>query len=309
MNRVLVANLYEKGKGDDQVKKQNKQRNLNITLTLLATLSVGMFGYANVYQPNFVEENTVDVYVAKDDIPEKVTMEAGMFEKTQLEESAYIPGLVTDLNSFVDKQLTGELKAGEFLFEQRIDTEVHNDGPLIAELLIPTSIPLEHNDKIRVYVQYPEDGKMTIEELFNEKRVISRDNVKNGKSSIVEDTVTAATSTSANEGNMVYVRLTDKEVIAYQEAVNTGTLYAVKIEDTESKETVSSGKAVSERDVIKDEEADNSSSNSVAIYLVEDGDTIEGIAKKFYTTEERIKELNDGKESFSTGDEIHVPGN
>lgn len=293
------------------MKSKKKQHTLNWILIGLATASVGMFAYSNVYLPKASSEDKVTVYVAKEDIPAKVDLKDGMFKPVKVSKDSYIEGSVTDLKQIKGKQLTGKLEAGELLSVQRISEEVHSDGPLVAELSVNTAIPLKNNDKIRIYVQYvDEDGKLVVEELFHEKRIVSKESLENNASfgQKIEEVANEATRTS-NDVNSIFVRLTDKEVVAYQEAVNTGTLYLVKILDEEDQDTLSSGQKVSDRKVKTESTETDDSSGTVALYQVQEGDTLSTIAQRFMTTEDRIVALNDGKTEFKVGDTIQVPGN
>lgn len=287
---------------------KKRYRNLNLMLIGFATISVGMFAYSNIYLPNFADKEKVSVYVAKQDIPANVDLEPGMFKEVKVSEDSLIPGSVTDLKQIEGRQLKGFLESGELLSTTRFSDTNESDGPLIAELLIPTTIPLQHNDTIRVYVQYKENGKIIVEELFHEKKVIAKDRI-NADSSIVQkiDEATSTAVSSSNEGNVVYVRLTDQEAMDYQEAVNTGTLYAVKVTHEEDESTLSSGVQVSKYDAKKEEETEKG--GTTALYEVQKGDTVSTIAKKFTTTEERIIALNDGRTDFKVGEKIKVPGN
>ena len=285
---------------------KKRQRNLNLILILLATASMGMFAYSNIYFPNFAEENKVTVYVATQEIPAHVDLEEGMFQAVKVSENSYIPGSITNLSEVLGKQLNGKLEKGELLFHSRIAEESENDGPLVAELAIPTSIPLKHNDTIRVYVQYVQNGKVVVDKLFDAKKVIAREKI-NG-SSVGEKFENATNQVLAANGDsaVVYVRLTDEEVIEYQKAINTGTLYAVKIDGEEDEGSIVEGSQISEYQV---KEKQDKNGNTIALYEVKEGDTIQSIAQRFTTTEERIMELNNGKTNFKPGDKIQVPGN
>lgn len=290
---------------------KKRQRNLNITLIGLATASVGMFTYSNVYLPNFAPEDTVTVYVATQNIPAHVDLETSMFKPVKISEDSYIPGSVTNMNQIKGKQLSGQLEKGELLSSERFAKENESDGPLIAELTIPTTLPLQNNDTIRVYVQYVDGKKVSVEELFHAKKVIAKDKIA-GDTSVVKkasDKVDDATNTAvsnSNDGNVVYVRLTDKEAMKYQEAVNTGTLYAVKVADNEDESTLSSGVAISKHEAKTDKD---DRGGSVALYEVKEGDTLTSIAKQFMTTEDKIVSLNNGETHFKVGEKINVPGN
>lgn len=291
------------------VDNKKRQRNLNLTLIGLATASIGMFTYSNVYLPNFAPDKTVNVYVAARDIPAHVKLEKEMFKTIKVDEDSYISGSITNLSQIEGKQLSGKLEQGELLSQERIAVDEQSDGPLIAELSIPTTIPLQNNDTIRVYVQYVENGKVSVEELFHAKKVIARNQVGGSDISIGEKVEKAATEavSASGEGSVVYVRVTDQEAMDYQEAINTGTLYAVKVADVEDEETLSSGSQTSEHQVKEKQEDKNK--GTVALYEVKEGDTLTSIAKDFMTSEDRIVALNDGKTDFKAGDKIQVPGN
>lgn len=289
---------------------KNRQRNLNLTLIGLATASIVMFTYSNIYQPNFAEKELVEVYIAAEDIPADVPLEKDMVMGVKIDKESHIPGTITNVEGVLGKQLQGSLLKGELLSEGRISDEEKSDGPLIAEIQVPTTIPLKNNDSIRVYVQYKaKDSKVKVQELFHEKKVISRDNIND--TTLGQKAVEATESAVGNssDGNVIYVKLTDKEAMDYQEAVTTGTLYVVKIADVEEKTTLSSGERVSKHDANEESKEDKDSKNTVANYEVKESDDISSIAKKFMTTEAKIAELNDGRTSFDTGDMVNVPGN
>jgi|HigsolmetaAR206D_1030411.scaffolds.fasta_scaffold00003_68 LysM repeat protein len=292
------------------MESKKRHRGLNITLILLAGLSVGMFAYANVYQPNFAPKDKVTVYVAAEDIPAHVDLSADMFKAVKMDKDSVIPGAVTNLNGVIGEQLSGKLLKGEMLFKDRIADKSESDGPLIAEIKVPTTMPLKNNDTIRVYVQYTNaDGKVVVEELFHEKKVISRDVLANGGKfgNMAEQLAKEAVSTSSsNDGNVIYVRMTDKEVRKYQEAVNTGELYVVKVDGEEEDNTPNPEKTVSERPAKAKE---NGKPHSVGYYEVQKGDTVKSIAKRFMTTPEVIAELNGGSTNFEVGQRIKVPAN
>lgn len=289
------------------MKYKHNQQNLNIVLLLLVALSVLMFTYSNFIAPKLEKKSVVNVYVAKENIPTGVELQADMFTPIKVEKDSYIEGSVTRIQDVVGKSLKGQLKAGELLSTYRIqEGKVDGDGPLVAELKISSSLPLSDHDLIRVYVQRKVGGKNVVEELFHEKRVLSKATLK-AKFSLTEQTnkvITGSTDPSDNGIPSIYVRVTDKEALEYLQAVNSGKLYIVKILDEEDKESVSNGKSVSTYPAnIEDEE------NTTALYEVQEGETISDIADKFKTTEEKIAELNDGKTKFSVGQAIQVPGN
>lgn len=289
---------------------KKKYRRLNTILIVLGILSVLMFAYANVYQPHFAPKERVTVFVAKEDIPAFVDLTQDMFEPVHVEKQSVPKGAITNLNDVLGKhQLSGKLYKGEMLFKNRLADPTDSDGPLIAEIQAPTSIPLKHNDSIRIYVQYiNEEGKVVVEELFHEKKVISRNVLQNGSSigdraeQFAKDAVSAS-----NDGNVIYVRLTDQEVLKYQEAINIGELYIVKIDGEETEADLGSSKTVSDQPA-KQQETEESNVE-VGYYEVQEGDTVETIANRFSTSPEVIVELNGGSSDFNPGDRIKVPAN
>lgn len=294
--------------GVDTMDTKKKHQGLTITLIFLAIAAVGMFIYSNIYLPNFAPKEMVTIYRAVEDIPAHVDLHANMFKPERIEKR-YVPdGAVTDLSVLNEtKQLSGKLFKGEILFKNRFADELESEGPLIAELLVPTTMPLQHNDTIRIYTQYiNEEGKVVVETLFPEKKVISRDALsKNGKSfgEVAEEFAREAVS-SSSDGSVIYVRLTDEEVREYQEALNTGNLFVVKV--TSEEDTKVSEKTVSERPAKK---GDKKQSGEVAFYEVQEGDNLESIANRFMTTPEVLAELNGGNVSLEPGKQIKVPGN
>jgi len=291
------------------VDSKKKYRRLNTILIVLGILSVLMFAYANVYQPHFAPKEQVTVYVAKEDISAFVDLTRDMFLPVRVDKNSVPKGAVTNINDVVGKhQLSGKLYKGEMLFKNRLAEPADGDGPLIAEIQVPTTIPLRHNDKIRVYVQYVnEEGKVVVEELFHEKRVISRDVLQSGASigdraeQFAKDAISPA-----SDGNVIYLRLSDEEVLKYQEAINIGELYVVKIDGEESGEGLSTKKTVSERPAKQQEEVGKV---EIGYYEVQEEDTVETIADRFSTSPEVVAELNGGATDFKPGDRIKVPAN
>lgn len=294
----------------------NKKREKNLTITLLglAAASIGMFAYSNLYVPNVQDDDKAKVYIAAENIPAHVKLEKEMFKSIQVSKNSVINGSVTNLNQVVGKQLDGKLEKGELLFSSRIATkeEEQNDGNLISELLTTTSLPLANNDSIRVYVQYGEkDKNFKVEELFHEKKVVSREKVSDNT---VTDKVSDAANTSfvstQEDGSdkSIFIRLTDEEALKYQEAENTGSIFVVKIVDPENDKSTNNGSLVSERKANKSDK-ENDADSALARYSVVKGDDIKTIAKKFMTTPEKIADLNNQKTAFNIGDIIYVPAN
>lgn len=296
--------------------KKNEKR-INYTLIGLATSSILMFGYTNIYVPNFSTKEVVNIYVANEEIPANVELTTDMFKAISIDKTSYIQGTVTNINEIVGHSLSGKLEAGEVLFSQRISDEIDSDGNLIAELIVPTTIPLSQNDKIRVYVQRIEGSKVTITELFHSKNVISRDNVAKNTLSNTVNTMVSATEVSSQNSSTIYVRLTEDEVVKYQEAVNTGTLYVVKVDADESESELSTTQEVENNEETENytsthkvvEQPNTQSTTGLATYVVQDGESMSTIAEKFHTTEDKLQSINNGKTELTVGETVNVPSN
>jgi hypothetical protein len=277
----------------------------------LSVATVAMFSYQNIYVPNVVLDKEELVYVARDDIPAYTKVTASMFQAVPQAERSVISGSVTDINSVEGKQLSGSLKAGEQLFETRLTTDTIPEGELLTEVKIESKLPLKDNDNIRIYVKSKDKGNLfTVEELFKSKKVYT----KNTVFGIAED----GTQQSSNSGMEFFLKLTQQEVLKYEEAVSTGQIVAVKVlEDEEVSKNVTSAtdtnvevdsdieadtKLVSDKQPIEDEE-----SRGTVEYTVKDGETMTDIAEKFVTSENEISEMNDGISEVEAGDKVLVP--
>lgn len=276
----------------------------------LTVLSVGLFGYQNIYVPNFVLEKEAVVYVAKSDIPAYTEIDHSMFQGVSISERSVVPGSVTDLNTVTGKKLEGTLKKGELLSTARLTTEKVPEGELLTEVKIESNLPLKDNDNIRIYVKYQADGNLfTVEELFKSKKVFT----KNTVFGVVEEQA----GQSQGDGMQFYLKLDQDEVLKYEEAISTGQIIAVKILDDSEVETVDENtvasanveadaedgtKLVSDKQPIQTEDT-----RGAEQYTVKDGEDLSEIAEKFFTTESKIRELNEGLDSVKAGDKILVP--
>lgn len=277
----------------------------------LTVATVAMFSYQNIYVPNVVLDKEKLVYVARDDIQAYTKVTPSMFQAVPVAERSVISGSVTDINSVDGKQLSGSLKAGELLFDTRLTTDEIPEGELLTEVKIESKLPLKDNDNIRIYVKSKDKGNLfTVEELFKSKKVYT----KNTVFGIAED----GSQQSSNSGMEFFLKLTQQEVLKYEEAVSTGTIVAVKVlEDEEVSKNVTSAtdtnvdidsdieadtKLVSDKQPIEDEE-----SRGTVEYTVKDGETMKDIAEKFVTSENEISEMNDGISEVEAGDKVLVP--
>lgn len=268
----------------------------------LTVLSLGLFGYQNIYVPNFVLEKEKVVYVAKDDIPAYSTVDYTMFEGRSISERSVIPGSVTDLNSVTGKKLSGTLKKGELLSSSRLTDDSIEQGALLTEVKIESNLPLKDNDNIRIFVKYQDNGnRFAVEELFKSKKVYTKNSVFG--------TVEEATGQQQGDGMKFYLKLDQDEVLKYEEAISTGQVIAVKIlDDDEIKTKKAEENNQSQTKIVSDKQPVKSQDERGTVqYTVKDGETLSDVAEKFVTTEAKIRELNDGKSSIQKGDKILVP--
>lgn len=279
----------------------------------LTVATVAMFSYQNIYVPNVILDKEKLVYVARDDIPAYTKVNSNMFKPVPVSERSVVKGSVTDINSVNGKQLSGSLKAGELIFETRLTSDEIPEGELLTEVKIESKLPLKDNDNIRIYVKSKDTGNLfTVEELFKSKKVYT----KNTIFGIADD----GSQQSAETGMEFFLKLTQQEVLKYEEAVSTGTIVAVKVLDDEevSKNVTSTTDTNVDSDIDGDIEADtklvsdkqpieDEESRGTVEYTVKDGETMKDIAEKFVTSENEISEMNDGISEVEAGDKVLVP--
>lgn len=270
----------------------------------LSLATVVMFSYQNIYVPNVVLEKEKMVYVARDDVSAYTTVTPSMFKAVPVAVNSVVSGSVTDINSIDGQQLSGSLKAGELLFKTRLTTDKVSEGELLTEVKIESKLPLKDNDNIRIYNKYKnKEAQTVVEELFHSKKVYT----KNTIFGIAED----GSQQSSDSGMGFFLKLTQQEVLKYEEAISTGQIVAVKILDAEEvkvsanevkSDTNAEKKLISDKQPIEVE-----SSRGAVEYTVENGETMEDIADKFVTSKNEISEMNDGITEVKTGDKVLVP--
>lgn len=268
----------------------------------LTVLSLGLFGYQNIYVPNFVLEKEAIVYVAKDDIPAYTEVDHTMFSGVSISERSVVPGSVTDLNAVTGKQLSGTLKKGELLSSARLTEEGIPQGELLTEVKIESNLPLKDNDNVRIYVKYQDEGNLfTVEELFGSKKVYTQNTVFG----VVEETA----GQTQSDGMKFYLKLDQKEVLKYEEAISTGQIIAVKILEDETIDAPKSASGETEETkLISDKKpVDTEDTRGAVQYTVKNGEKLSDIADKFVTSESTIRDMNEGLKTIKTGDKILVP--
>lgn len=288
-------------KGDRVMAKKKMSKQGKILTGIMLTAGV-MFGYSNIYVPNVVMEKEGLVYVARADIPAYTEVDASMFQAIPISERSIVKGSVTDIGNVQGKQLSGSLKAGEMLFSARLTTDEVPEGELLTEVKIESKLPIKDNDNIRIFVKSKDKGNLfVVEELFKSKKVYTKSTIFG----IPED---GSQQPQSSKGMEFFLKLTQDEVLQYEEAVSTGEIVAVKIlGDKEVSKNVKTSK-VGETKLVSDKQpkVDEASRGSVE-YTVKDGETLKDVADKFVTSEEKISEMNDGIETIKDGDKILVP--
>ena len=268
----------------------------------LSLATVAMFSYQNIYVPNVVLDKEELVYVARDDISAYTTVTPSMFKAVPITENSVVSGSVTDIATISGKQLSGSLKAGELLFKTRLTTEKVPEGELLTEVKVESKLPLKDNDNIRIYVKSQGKGNLfTVEELFKSKKVYTKDTIFG----ITED----GSQQSADTGMEFFLKLTQQEVLKYEESVSTGQIVAVKVLDSEEGNAGATATAGTDADkLVSDKQPiEDKSSRGTVEYTVKNGETMEDIAEMFVTSENEISEMNDGISEVKTGDKVLVP--
>ncbi|WP_442637642.1 SAF domain-containing protein [Rossellomorea marisflavi] len=271
-------------------------------LTGIMLFAGATFGYQNIYAPNVVMKEEGLVYVARADIPAYTEVDASMFQAVPVQKHSILKGSVTDIAQVQGKQLSGSLKSGEQLFSTRLTTDEVPEGELLTEVKIESKLPVKDNDNIRIFVKSKEKGNLfVVEELFKSKKVYTKSTIFG----IPED---GSQQPQSSKGMEFFLKLSQDEVLKYEEAVSTGEIVAVKIlGDEEVSKNVRASKSGDTKLVSeKQPKVDESSRGSVE-YTVKDGESMKDIADKFVTSEDKISELNDGKTDVKAGDKILVP--
>lgn len=211
------------------MRKKRMSKNGKI-LVGLSVASISLFSYQNIFIPVYNNHVKTVVYVAKETIPDKTTLNANMFKPITVENDSVIKGSITNIKSVVGKQIDGSLKEGELLSNNRVTSGINLDGPLLTEVKITSVIPLKDNDNVRLFSKEKgTDGKTNVTELFHLKKVytsssvLPAEKVSNGVDS------TTSISTTNNSEIKFYLKLTQDEVLAYETAVSNGEIVAVKV--------------------------------------------------------------------------------
>lgn len=277
-------------------KKINK---IIFTMVGLTAFSGALFAYDNFYLSS--QNTTQVIFVAKHDIPSKTVLKQDMFEPVTIPTSGVLPTYVTNLNEIVGKQLKGGLLKEEPLSKNRLTTETDLAHNLQIRIEAdPSSISVNTNEYVNLYVILNVNGEVQIRKVFDSKQ-IKVENVSSG------DTSTTFLSMNANE----------EEVSKYLDAKERGKILIVKNNDLDGNKDVTNYDPSSEEaqnatkptEESKDNDKGETPTVSVIEKTFEEGDTLDNLAIKYKTNVDNIKKLNNDKEEFKVGDVIILPAN
>lgn len=254
----------------------------------LMTVSVGLWGYQMFILPQQEAENYQVVYVASQDIPTDATIDANMLEPMRVRDDSIVPGAVTSVDAAVGARLTGGLRAGEMLFEQRLSEDVLEEGQLFVRVEPDYPVDLTDGEHVRVLVQ--REGEIT--ELFSRKQVYATNRITN-----LLDGQSAAG---------FYLLLTEQELENYYHAKFAGNIILSKIDTvaTDDDISASTGEAINLIPEGENGEETHASNNR---YTVQADQSLEDIAYELEVPVSVLSELNDGIESVDEGDVIVIP--
>ena len=284
-------------------KKYSKILRIGIVLT---GVSVSMFAYQNVIYPKYIEpKNLVSIYTAVKDIKPGEELTKNMFIPQEIKASEVVKGMVTNIDSVIGKQTKGTLFKGEVLSEYRVsDKDVDGKQIYTIEFHSPYLSDVVNGDFIAVYVKIKtDDNKLIVRELFQRKEV------KKAESLSASDTG----NTNEDGTSKIYITVSEQEMKDYYLAQDRGEIIGVKITANDLIESTTEpfdANSQESLDAVSKDTPESKPTNGgagIMEYEVKDGDNLESIVVNFKTTEEKIKELNNGKTVFSAGEVIYVP--
>lgn len=275
-----------------------KMKSKNIYLGgMIGTLVIGggLFAYQNVYLAKQNPEQVI--YVAKKDIPAESEITEDMLEAVSIPADGVLPTYVTDKKEIVGKKLLGGLLKSEPLSKSRLTTEENLENQLELKIDYDNNVPLVTGDYINIYVILESNGgEINVQKLFERKMVT------------VSNTSSADGTTSFNS-----LKVSEKEALDYYNAREIGKLVVVKDTSLDGKEDITTQQFDSNSDEVKNavKPSDESSSEGISIVTkkIEEGDTLEDLARTYKTDVNTIKKLNNDKSDFNIGDEINLPAN
>lgn len=295
------------------------------SIVMIAGLTVvagGLFGYQNFYYNKQQLKQQTTIYVAKSDIQAKTKLSADMLEAKSIPASGVLDNYVTqaNLDKVVGKELKGGLLTGEPLTTVRVNADGSDlDSNLVLKLEPDFMGQIQANDNVKVYVMLTDKntGDVTMKDLFSNKKILP------GDSANQQSIVNVSAGQTSDKSTQLLIKVSDAELQAYYKAKATGKIVVSKITDLDTEDISSKGSVqdsaskdtASNQYDAKSSEAKSSyrptdgSDNSIAMetYVVQPGDTVDSLSKKFKTTPDVISKLNNNSSVFKSGDKIVVP--
>lgn len=293
-----------------------------IMIAGLTVVAGGLFGYQNFYYNKVQLKQLTTIYVAKSDLQAKTKVSKDMLEAVSIPATGVLESYVTSdtIDKVIDKELKGGLLKGEPLTNVRVNAENSDlNANLVLKLEPDYMGQIQANDNVKVYVMLTDknSGDVTMKDLFSNKKILP------GDTSSQQSIVNVNAGQSSDKSTQLLIKVSDAELQAYYKAKATGKVVVSKISDLDTQDVSSKGSVkdsaskdtASNKYDAKSDEAKSSyrptdgSDNSIAMetYVVQPGDTMDTLSKKFKTTPDVISKLNDNSTVFKSGDKIVVP--
>lgn len=272
-------------------KKINK---ILIAIFGLTVFSSGLFVYENFWL-NKNDESQL-IYVAKTNIPAKTTLTADMFSTVPVPNKGALPIYVKDINSVIGKQLKGGLMQNEPLTNMRITDKKDTINNIKIKIEVdPSSITVNKNDYINLYVVMNVNGNIKMEKVFDTKQV----------------DVLQEKNSDGNSISYMTMNVNEDEAKAYYSAKERGKIISVKNNsidgDMSNKELFNANSDDAKKATTNASNKENSI--GVVTKQFKEGDTLDKLAIEHKTTVDNIKKLNNNKEQFNIGENIILPAN
>lgn len=198
-----------------------KEKIVLFLIFLLFCASVFMFYYQNFYKPSLVEQNKVDILIAREDIGKNTELNEENVGWIRVDQGAVTVNNITKVEDAIGKKSSEKIFEGEFLNRNRIQSEDEEEyvfDTYTIDIAPDYATDLQNGDLIKVYVQTIEKTEDRQEEI---KNFLVFD-----KKEIVEINKNEQTGEVIN----IKIRTTDKDSLSYYNAKAMGTVIALKYE-------------------------------------------------------------------------------
>lgn len=201
----------------------SREKTILIVMILLFTLSVFMFYYQNIYKTNLLEQNKVEVLIAKSDIEKNTELNKENIQWIKIDKNLATKDNVFKKDDVLGKKISEKIFEGEFINKKRIkqdeNKERYNFDTYVIDINPDFATTLNNGDLVKVYVQTIEKVDKDTERInnllvFDKKEIVEI--VKDGEQN--------------NNQTNFKIKVTDKEALAYYNAKKIGTVIAMKYE-------------------------------------------------------------------------------